>query len=119
MFNTLKYVRILEEVGFSRDQAETSVRVLSEILMENIEDKFATKRDYKESENALRRDLKESENALRRDFKESENALRRDFKELQLATKHDLQNLESRLTIRLGGMLAAAVAILAAIQKLA
>ena len=108
MFNTLKYVRILEEVGFSRDQAETSVRVLSEILMENIEDKFATKRDYKESENALRRD-----------FKESENALRQDLKELQLATKHDLQNLESRLTIRLGGMLAAAVAILAAIQKLA
>lgn len=108
MFNTLKYVRILEEVGFSRDQAETSVRVLSEILMENIEDKFG-----------LRRDLKESENALRRDFKESENALRQDLKELQLATKHDLQNLESRLTIRLGGMLAAAVAILAAIQKLA
>ena len=44
MFNTLKYAKMLEEVGFSRDQAETSIKILVEIM----EDKLATKQDLKE-----------------------------------------------------------------------
>jgi hypothetical protein len=39
MFNTLKYAKMLEDVGFSRDQAETSTQILVEIM----EDKLATK----------------------------------------------------------------------------
>jgi hypothetical protein len=70
MFNTLKYAKMLEAVGFSRDQAETSIRILVEIM----EDK--------------------------------------------LASKQDLKDLESRITIRIGTMLAATIAILTAIQKL-
>ena len=41
MFNTLRYAKMLEEVGFSREQAETSVKILVEIM----EDKLATKQD--------------------------------------------------------------------------
>jgi hypothetical protein len=41
MFNTLKYAKLLEEVGFSRDQAETSIKILVEIM----EDKLASKQD--------------------------------------------------------------------------
>ena len=69
-FNTLKYAKILEGVGFSRKQAEAT----TEILVEIMEDK--------------------------------------------LASKEDLRNLEFRLTIRLGTMIGAAIAILTAIQKL-
>jgi hypothetical protein len=41
MFNTLKYAKMLEEAGFSREQAETSIKILVEIM----EDKLATKHD--------------------------------------------------------------------------
>ena len=36
-----------------------------------------------------------------------------------LATKQDLKDLEYRLTVRLGGMMAASIAIVAALVKLA
>ena len=36
----------------------------------------------------------------------------------RLATKQDLKELEMRLTIRLGGMMAASIAIMAALVKL-
>jgi hypothetical protein len=70
MFNTLRYAKMLEEAGFSRDQAETSIKILVEIM----EDK--------------------------------------------LATKQDIRELKLELTLRMGTMLAASVAILAAIIKL-
>lgn len=38
--------------------------------------------------------------------------------EMDIATKHDLKVLAYQLTIRLGGMLAAAVAIIVALQKI-
>lgn len=41
MFNSLKYAKKLEEVGVSREQAETHVQILSEIM----ETTFATKQD--------------------------------------------------------------------------
>jgi hypothetical protein len=41
-----------------------------------------------------------------------------DMFENQIATKRDLRELESRLLIRLGGMLAIAVGLIAAIEKL-
>ena len=81
MFNTLKYAKMLEEVGFSRDQAETSIKILVEIM----EDKLATKQD---------------------------------MKELRTELQHAMQQLESRLTLKMGTMLAASIAILTAIQKL-
>ena len=68
MFNTLKYAKMLEEVGFSREQAETSIK----ILVETMEDK--------------------------------------------LATKQDLKELEYKLTIRMGTMLAASIAIMTGIM---
>ena len=38
MLHTLKYAKMLEEVGFSREQAETSIRILVDIM----EDRLAT-----------------------------------------------------------------------------
>ena len=81
MFNTLRYAKMLEEVGFSREQAETSIKILVEIM----EDKLASKQDMQDLKNEL---------------------------------KHDIAQLESKLTIRMGTMLAAAIAIITAIQKL-
>ena len=44
MFNTLKYARKLEEVGITREQAETHVQIIAEI----VEGDLATKQDIKE-----------------------------------------------------------------------
>ncbi len=86
MFNTLRYAKILEEVGFSREQAETSVKILVEIM----EEKLASKQDLEGLETRLMTEL-----------------------------RHSLAQLESKMTIRMGTMLAASIAILTAIQKLA
>ena len=86
MFNTLRYAKMLEEVGFSREQAETSIKILVEIM----EDKLASKQDLEGLEVRLKTEL-----------------------------RHSVAQLESKLTIRMGTMLAASIAILTAIQKLA
>jgi hypothetical protein len=44
MFNALRYREELEEAGFSREQAEVSVKVLIDVMNDN----FATKSDLKE-----------------------------------------------------------------------
>jgi hypothetical protein len=88
MFNTLKYAKMMEEVGFSREQSETSVRILVEIM----EDKLASKLDVYE--------------------------LKKDIAELKKDVAQDLAHLEAKLTIKMGTMLAATIAILTAIQKL-
>ena len=88
MFNTLKYARILEEAGFSRDQAETSIKILVEVM----DEKMATKQDLQKLEAKL------------------------DYSMGQIESK--LVILESRLTIKMGTMLAASIAVLTAIQKL-
>ena len=85
MFNTLKYARMLEEVGFSREQSETSIKILVEIM----EDKFATKQDLLAFESRITTEL-----------------------------HHSIALVESKMTIRMGAMLAASIAILTAIQKL-
>lgn len=65
MFNALKYTKQLEEVGLTREQAETHVQIMIEIMELNL----ATKEDIKE-------------------------------------LRHDMAQLESRLIIKLGAMLA-------------
>ena len=61
-----------------------------------IEDRLASKRDLSELEMRLRADM---------------NNLRAELRETELRLKHDL-------TLRLGGMMAASIAIVAALVKL-
>lgn len=92
MFNTLKYARMLEEVGFSREQAETSIKILAETM----EDKLAPKQDLKDLETRLTHSMDQ----------------------LDLRVRNTMAQMESKLTIRMGTMLAASITILMAIQKL-
>ncbi len=80
---------------------------LVETIASLIEDRLATRQGLKEAETALRRDMKELETALRHDMKEMEISLKRDLRETELRLHHDL-------TLRLGAMLAATVAIVTA-----
>ncbi|MCP4653995.1 MAG: hypothetical protein GY856_01115 [bacterium] len=113
-FDTHAYVRKLRDVGVPEPQAEVQVAAIAAL----IEDRMATKQDLNAQDAALKRDIKELETALRRDIKELETALRRDIKELETAVKRDLKELEMRLTIRLGGLLAVGIALIATLIKL-
>jgi hypothetical protein len=99
MFNTLKYAKILEEVGFSREQSETAIKILVEIM----EDKLASKQDLKDLDAKM-------------DNRFAQFEIKLDHALAQIESKFTAT--ESRLTIRMGTMLAASIAILTAIQKL-
>ena len=121
MFNTLSYAKMLEEAGFSRTQAETSVKV----LVDAMEDKLASKQDLKDLQIAVKQDMKDLQIAVKQDMKNLQIAVKQDMKELQTRVEQDLSSmgqkielLESRMTIKMGSMLAASIVIMTALQKL-
>lgn len=92
MFNALKYTQELEKAGFTREQAETSVRFVIEVMNET----FATKSDLKELELKM----------------ESR------FDVLESHFNAKLQELEFRLTTRMGGLMTALIGIAVALIKI-
>jgi len=117
-FDTLEFAKKLKAANFTQDQAEA----LAEAVAGLVEERLATKQDLKELEIRLEARLKELETGLRHDMKELEIGLRRDMKEMETGLKRDILEMELRLrhdlTLRLGAMLTAAVAIVAALVKL-
>lgn len=92
IFDTYAYVKKLKAVGFTEEQAE----VQAEAIKELVDERLATKQDLKELEILFKKDIKELETSLKKDLKE----------------------LELKLTIRMGALIAAAVAVIAAIVKM-
>jgi Protein of unknown function (DUF1640) len=88
-FDTHRFIRKLKEAGFEEKQAEAAA-------------------------DAFRDAQAETEAITRRDLKELELSLKA---EIQLF-RGDVQAMEYRMTIKLGGMMAASVAIVAALVKL-
>lgn len=96
VFDTLEFAEQLKAAEFTDLQAKTLAKAVAAI----VDERLVTKQDLQAMEVALRRDIKE----------------------LEISTKHDVQAMELRLkhdlTLRLGAMLAAAVAIVAVLVKL-
>ena len=135
MFNALKYTQELQNAGFSREQAETSMKVLIEVMNDN----FTTKSDLKELEVAMKSDLKVTEAAMRSDMKEMESGIRSDMKEMETGIRSDMKEMETgirsdmnkmetglrseiremdyRLTIKLGTMLIGSVGLMVTLMK--
>ena len=87
-FDALKHVETLKKAGFPDDQATAQVRVLNEIIDSNL----ATKRDWKEMEQATRRDIKELE--------------------------YKMKELEQRIIIKLGSLLTTGLVAIVALSKM-
>lgn len=98
-FDTLGYAKHLRDAGVSPEHAEAHAEAAREFVM---------------GELVTRHDLEISTTLLKRGFEASIAGLRRDFETL----RSERQRLELRLIIRLGGMLAMGITILAAIIKL-
>ena len=118
-FDTLKAAtRLQEEAGFDETKARVLVSTFAEGMVENL----ATKDDIA----GLRREfagLRREFGGLRREFttlatKEELATLRGEMKQMDASLCGEISKVQERLTVRLGGAIAAAVAILVAVDKL-
>jgi len=138
-FDTLEFVKRLRAANFTEAQAEAMAEAIAAVVTEQL----ATKADLQELRRELgsdinelrrymdagletvRRDLETQIEGVRRDLETQNAALRRDLEAQIEGVRHEVAELrreikesEYRVTIRLGGMLAAAIAVVAALVKL-
>ncbi|MDO9048183.1 MAG: DUF1640 domain-containing protein [Methylobacter sp.] len=90
-FDTLKFANTLKAAGVSPAQAEAEAVALSEVLEVNLKD-LVTKEDLLSVKNELRRDIED--------------------------VRRDMREMEQRLIIKLGALIALAIGIVAALVKL-
>jgi hypothetical protein len=98
-FDTLKFSHRLQQVGVSREQAEAHAELARDMVI---------------AELATKGDLAATSKDLQVEIKTVSKDLQGEIKDVQA----DIRLLEQRMTIRLGAMLAAAVGIVVAAQKL-
>ena len=113
-FDTLGYAKRLRDAGVTQEHAEAHAEAAREFGMGEL----VTRYDLEMATTLIRRDFEASIASLRRDFETSIATLRKDMETSVAAIRRDVDRLELRLTLRLGGMFAVSVAILAAIMKL-
>lgn len=99
MLDSLKYVKQLQEVGFSREQAETHMMIVSEIMKTHL---------------ATHQDIVDLRQFTEYEFKD----LRKDFEHLKEGVQKDIAKLEKDLTIRLGTIISIAIGIAVSLSKL-
>jgi hypothetical protein len=123
VFDTLRYTKRLEEVGFEKKQAEESIKVLAEIMETNL----ATKTDIlnyrqltKDDINHLRIEMKDEFVAVRNEMKDEFTVVKGDISDLC----HGMKLMETKLTNKLGimifsagGLVIAAIGILINMQN--
>jgi hypothetical protein len=112
-FDTLGYSKRLREAGVSNDQAEAHAEAAREFIMTelvNRHDLLATKLDLQAELGTLRTEF----GSLRTELRSEVGTLRTEIGTLRTAI--DTQTL--RLTVRLGGIVAAGIGILALLGRL-
>ena len=120
-FDTLEFAKRLREAEFTEKQAEALATAVAEIIESRLatkEDIALLQRDIEQLRAEVKRDIEE----LRREIEGLRVELKRDIEELRAEVKRDMKEMELRLkhdlTLRLGLMMTAAVAIVAALVKL-
>jgi len=139
VFDTLRLAQKLEAAGFTPQQAQGAANAISEVLGEHV----ATQRDVQDIRRDiadLRKDLLETEarllknsaaetqalradaaaetKALRADAAAEAKSLRADAAAEAKALRAEIREMGQQLTIRLGGMIAGALVVMAALVKL-
>lgn len=119
-FDTHAYVKKLRAAGVPEAQAEVQAQAFAEL----INDQLATKRDLAELELRLSAQLKELELRLAGQHTELEQRLGAQLKELELRLSNRvgelelrLKELELRIVVKLGAIVVAGIAALAALEK--
>ena len=123
-FDTYAAVKKLKEAGFTEQQAEAQTTLLTDVIAGELATKHdieAVKHDIEtvklDIEN-VRAELKRDIETLKLNLENVRAELKRDIETLRADMKHDMKELELRLTIKLGAMLALAVGAVATLVKL-
>ena len=137
-FDTLKLARKLEAAGFEHQQAAdvseamAEAFTIAEVATKADIDRLAAanKADLREAQAAtmaaisdVKTALRESEHrqaaenaAIRSDMKAENTAMRAEMKAGNTAMRAEMKTMELRMTIKLGGLIAAGVVVLAAMK---
>lgn len=102
MMNAIKYMDELEKKGFTTDQAKTSVNLWIELMNENL----ASKTDLLE----FRTELK--------DLVHKQDKELLSIRSEMVSLRHELKGMETRLSVKLGGIMITGITVLAILQKL-
>jgi hypothetical protein len=105
MFNALKYIKNLEDVGFPREQAEAQVQLVIDSFQENV----ATRTDMAE----LCAEMSDLKSELKTEMSELRAELKGDIS----ALKVDMAHLKSDLVFRLGGIIVFCTGVLGILIK--
>jgi|FLYM01.1.fsa_nt_gi hypothetical protein len=114
MLDSLKYAKQLEGVGFSREQAEAHLSIMSEIITTHL----ATREDVTDFKMFVTHRFDQVD----RDF----DLLRREFREFKVELKSEVKELvdqrillsEHRMTIRLGTIVSIAIGVAVSLTQL-
>lgn len=109
MFDSLKCVKVLEKAGFTRQQAEAHVQVMTETM----EARLATKQDIDDA----KRDIRDVQQEIRNTKQEIRGLEGKMTNEFQLV-RSEIKQSEYRQTIRIGTMISIALGIAVALLKL-
>lgn len=109
-FDTLAYANKLKKAGFEPKLAEAQAEAQAEVFSELLENKLATKQDLFD----VRTELKSEINEVRVQLTGETNGTRAKIDHLE----NKLDNLETKLLVKLGSVMAAGVGVLAALITL-
>lgn len=109
-FDTLGYAKKLRNPGIPQDQAEAHAEAAQEFVMAEL----VTRHDL----GVARNDLEGSIAALRRDLEGRIEVVSKDLEALRRHVDDAIDRQSLRLTVRMGVMLAAAIAILTTIIRI-
>ena len=138
MINAMRYTVKLEEGGFTKEQAETNMKVIMEVA-ELVEKGSATKQDIQLSQMATQADIQELRTELKTEIQELRTELKteiqkvkndilkltNDIQKIRTEVKaeikelrKDLESMGDQLTIKLGGIMVIGIGVIGFINKL-
>ena len=101
MYNTLDSVNALMDSGFTHQQAQAMVTVMTDNLATK-EDIEVLRRDMKDGndklETSLRSDMEGMETSLRSDMEKMETSLRSDMEGMETSLRSDMEKMETTLS---------------------
>ncbi len=103
MFDTLKYTRELEKLGFNKNHAEKLINLLRDIMKYDLATKtdlFDIRNEIKDVYNELKADIQDVRNELKADIQDVRNELKSDIQEL----RNEIKIIEFKLTVKMGCM---------------
>jgi len=126
LFDSLKYAKILEESGVPRDQAETHIRVLNDLMEGEV---VATKQDLEilksnldlsisSQGTELRSEISNLGAELRSEISSLAAQLRSEIGTLAAELRSEMNNQEHRIVYKLGGLMVAISTLTLTVTKL-